>query len=213
MTLRVFSREFFSNYIFHHDAKELSAKDQRKALISSIFFGIITIGICHLVCLIKYRNRTFKLVAKNEILDNLIKFAEKEDGAFLIDFSKVNPSNIFKIFDKDSNGKLYGDAWISDEVSSDENDKFKHNFPFKYAIRAVVLEKNEYGYCSYTGYKFTMNAEGKVESYGEVFDNFNDYLENRMNAFSHDARCPFTHFDFYSPWNNDQRIKLRKKII
>lgn len=61
MTLKIISKQFFSNYIFHPNAKELSSEDQRKALISSIFLGIFTLGICHLVCLIKYRNRIFKL--------------------------------------------------------------------------------------------------------------------------------------------------------
>lgn len=147
--------------------------------------------------------------SKKEILANLIKYATKEQDAFLIDFSKVNPSNIFKIFNKGSYcSRIYGDVALDDRISYDESDKFIHNFPFKFSISVVNIEKNECGFNTSNSYMFTMNDEGKVESYGKVFDNFDLYLEHFMKdgvySFS------FEHLDFYSV-GNDNNKKLRKK--
>lgn len=310
MTLRIISEQFFSNYIFHPCAKDLSLKDQRKALINSIFFAIFTLGVCHFVCLIKYHNRTFKFVvlddpttkkgqivvdshitdfkkanqqkfqlidtgsleqetskdleitkkkaqsviephitdfkkgdqqkfqptdavsleqetskdlditkfakdvsnSEEDILETLTKSANKEGDAFLIDFSKVNPSNIFKIFNKGySPSKEYGDVEISDKISYDESHKFVHNFPFKYKISILSLEINERGYSTSSTYTFTMNDEGKVESYGKVFDNFNDYIEHRMNSVHHKVKLTFQHFNFYSSLTDGKYKTLRKK--
>ncbi len=54
--LNINSKEFFSNYIFHPRDPSLSDKDSRKAVIASVVIGILSLGIVHLVCLIKYRN-------------------------------------------------------------------------------------------------------------------------------------------------------------
>lgn len=59
--LETFSSRVCSNDTFNPDAKESTFKDQKKALISGIFLDIFTVGICYLVCLIKYHNRQFKL--------------------------------------------------------------------------------------------------------------------------------------------------------
>jgi hypothetical protein len=147
---------------------------------------------------------------KEEILDTLTKCANREESAFLIDFSKVNPTNIFKIFNKGSHrSSVYGDVGIDDRIPYDESDKFIHDFPFKFSIDVVTLEKNEHGFNTRSGCMFTMNDEGKIESYGEVFDNFDLYLEyfmkKRFYSFS------FEHLDFHSVWNNNEYKKLRKK--
>jgi hypothetical protein len=148
--------------------------------------------------------------SKEEILDTLTKCADREDNAFLIDFSRINPSNIFKIFFKGSRcSSIYGDVAIDDSISYDESDRFTHNFPFKFSISVVTIEKNEHEYNTSSGYMFTMNSEGRVESYGEVFDNFDLYLEHfmkkRVYSFS------FEHLDFHSIWDNNEYKKLRKK--
>lgn len=66
MNINIFSKQFFSNYIFHPHSKELTKLDQRKALATSIFLGIFTLGICHIVCLIKYRNQKFTLIKEED---------------------------------------------------------------------------------------------------------------------------------------------------
>lgn len=148
--------------------------------------------------------------SKEEILDTLTQCANREDDAFLIDFSKVNPSNIFKIFVKGPQYScVYGDVAIDDSISYDESYKFTHNFPFKFSISVVTIEKNRYGYNTSSSYMFTMNNEGRVESYGTVFDNFDLYLEyfmkKRVYSFS------FEHLDFHSIYGNSEYKKLRKK--
>jgi hypothetical protein len=376
VALNIFSKQFFSNYIFHPNAEELSPEDQRKALITSLFLGVITFGFCHLFCLIKYRNRTFKLAAKEdpdiqkiqkiasphligikktntpegvsaefsktdqqvskdksevspipikltnsasseqeatketngtedkaiaiknptfnpaaigdsdtqkiqivassaasdnnktkaaqrgslefsendqqvdtalqnkpggssismkptnpgstmqeatkgvkdleeEVLDTLTKSAKKEEDAYLIDFSKIKPSNIFKVFNKGSSPSkaAFGDVEVSDRISYDESDRFTQNFPFKYSLNIVTVEKDENGYSTTSGYMFTMNNEGKTESYGRVFDNFCDYLEARMTSIFYEKNeYTFKHFDFHSVLTSSNGYKkLRKK--
>ena len=66
MELKICSREFFSYYIFHCDAKELSKEDSIKALITSICLGIICLGMFHAICAIKYKNRKYLLLNKEE---------------------------------------------------------------------------------------------------------------------------------------------------
>lgn len=148
---------------------------------------------------------------QEEVLSELIKCSKKEGEAYLIDFSKVNPSNIFKIFDKDGRTIAYGDAAISDRIIFDESSKFTQNFPFKYTLSVVVLEKNENGYPNSSSYMFTMNEEGKVESYGEIFDNFDAYLTYRIKSISYSNLCKFEHLDFSSIFTNREYKKLRKK--
>lgn len=148
--------------------------------------------------------------SKEEILDTLTQCADREDNAFLIDFSRINPSNIFKIFVKGSRcSSVYGDVAIDDSISYDESHKFTHNFPFKFSISVVTIEKNRYGYNTSSSYMFTMNNEGRVESYGKVFDNFDLYLDyfikKRVYLFS------FEHLDFHSIWDKNEYKKLRKK--
>src|SRR5687768_15516489 len=58
--MEITNKQFFSHYIFHPLSKGLSSSDKARALASSIALGIFTLGICHLVCAIKYRNRTFQ---------------------------------------------------------------------------------------------------------------------------------------------------------
>ena len=64
--MKICSKEYFSNYIFHPRADELSPKEKRKALTYSIGFGVLTLGICHLVCAIKYRNRKYSIQTKEK---------------------------------------------------------------------------------------------------------------------------------------------------
>jgi hypothetical protein len=149
---------------------------------------------------------------KEETLETLIQSAHKEDDAFLIDFSRVNPSNIFKIFGNHYIN-AYGEASISDTLDDDESNKFIHNFPFKYSIRIICLEKNENEYTTLSNYMFTMNDDGKVESYGTVFDNFDLYLESFLKdrIYFKDKYLSFDHFDFYSVSDENIDNKLRKK--
>lgn len=154
-----------------------------------------------------------KYCCDENILDNLTKFANTEDDAHLIDFSKVKPSNIFKIFDKGHSCGVYGDVSISDRIDYDESDKFTHNFPHRYSINIVTKEKNEYGYNTSACYTFTMNDLGKVESYGEVFDNFDRYLEHlqQNRIYEGNEYLSFEHFDFQSVLTDNRHKKLRKK--
>jgi hypothetical protein len=150
--------------------------------------------------------------AEEDIIDTLTRSVQREDDAYLIDFSQVNPSNILKIFKDSHLSNVYGDVTISDKISYDESSKFKHNFPFKYHINIVTIEKNEHGYNSSQGRSFTMNREGKVESYGKVFDNFDLYLEHLMKDRIYEGKwCTFEHFDFPVQAQNGQCKKLRKK--
>lgn len=59
--MKILSEAFFSNYIFHPFANELSTKDKLKTLITSVCLGIFTLGICHVICAIKYSNRTYRV--------------------------------------------------------------------------------------------------------------------------------------------------------
>lgn len=120
----------------------------------------------------------------------------------VFDFTKVKPSNIFEIFPKGGRCNTYGDVALSDRISHDESKKFTQNFPHKYKIEILDnKEKNEHGYNNYSCYTFMMNDEGKVESYGKVFDNFDLYLEYMMHKSS--GYVTFDHFDFHV----DQTIK------
>lgn len=211
--LSVVSRKFFSNYIFRPDAPELSREDKRKALISSIFLGIFTLGICHLICLIKYRNHVFKLILlQKDPLLALTKFAPKDKGAALIDFTHVKPSNILQIFSKESEKcKGFGDVWITDSLDCDDSSKFYYKFPYKYQISVVSNNRN--GCISTSRFMFTMTAEGKVESYGNVFANFNDYIVHRMSSVMYQHNwCTFTQADFYPARTLPKVVKLRKKL-
>lgn len=155
-----------------------------------------------------------KYCKPKRFIDTLTKDAEKEDDAYLIDFSKVNPSNIFEIFKNGRHFSHYGGVEISDEITYDESSKFKHNFPHKYSIAVVTVEKNEFGYNTSNRYTFTMNDEGKVESYGKVFDNFDLYIEHLQNKriYSDGNFLDFEHFDFHSVTNEKgEPKKLRKK--
>lgn len=148
--------------------------------------------------------------SEEKILKILTKSADREDNTFLIDFSKVNPSNIFKIFVKsDRYSSAYGDVSIDDKITYDESNKFLHNFPYKFSISVVTVEKNEHGYNSSNLYMFTMNSEGKVEFYGELFDNFDLYLDYLMNQWL--CSFSFEHLDFHSVFKNGKHLKLRKK--
>lgn len=152
--------------------------------------------------------------SEEDILYTLTKSAKKEGDAYLIDFSKVNPSNIFNIFDKGStHSGLYGDVRLTDKIYFDESEKFVHNFPYKYGISIVTLEKNDHGFNTLSSYTFTMNDEGMVESYGKVFDNFDAYLACRMKRIYSGGYLTFEHFDFQSVPTNNGCIKLRKKPL
>lgn len=61
MKLEVFSRPFFTNYIVHPRSSELDKHNKRKALISSIAIGILTLGICHAFCAIKFHGKRTQL--------------------------------------------------------------------------------------------------------------------------------------------------------
>ena len=70
------------------------------------------------------------------------------------------------------------------------------------------IEKNGSIHQQQSGYMFMMNDQGQVESYGKVFENFAEYLENRMESvYTMNGKYQFTHFDFYSAGG---RKKLRK---
>lgn len=141
-------------------------------------------------------------------LNALIKCAKKEGEAFLIDFSKINPSTIFEIFDENSHcEKAFGDAAISRNIPFDDSEKFKQNYPFKYRMTIVVQAKSNDDPQKSWGYQFHMNDEGKVESYGKVFDNFDLYLEDKMDG----GIYKFQHLDFQSVSTSNGSIKLRKK--
>jgi hypothetical protein len=47
---------FFHYFILHPKSKMLDERDQFKAKVSSIALGVLTLGICHLVCAIAFRN-------------------------------------------------------------------------------------------------------------------------------------------------------------
>jgi hypothetical protein len=104
------------------------------------------------------------------------------------DFAKVTPSNIFKIFKTPAcGGDNIGDILIESRPCVPYWDKFrfKQEFPFVYLIDVVTPHLNR------QGRTFTMNEEGKVESYEEVFDNFALYLHHVMmdSYLSGSQRC------------------------
>lgn len=72
-TLNISSREFLSNYIFHPLSSDLTKRDKIKALVSSVALGIITLGILHIVCLIKYRNHIYTIGASGQAAETASK--------------------------------------------------------------------------------------------------------------------------------------------
>lgn len=147
----------------------------------------------------------------------LIQSAEREGDVFLIDFSKITPSNIFNIFSKGRRGdvKYYGDVVIDDKIFYDESEKFNSYFPFKFQISVVTNEKNKYGYATSDGCMFTMNEKGEVESYGRLFDNFDQYLEHIMKARFYLVElskfASFEYLDFHSVCGKTLRKKATTK--
>lgn len=194
MTLKICSKQYFSNYIFHPKAVELTSRDQRKALINSICLGIVTLGLCQLVCLIKYRNRTFKLLSVIEDpLMALTSHAPRVGGAYLIDFTKINPGNIFKVFSTKPKNYLdvvVGDAWISALLA----DNLHPDFPYMYQLVVVTgaMKGHEIMYVHIT---FRMNTAGKIKFSGIFYDNLDDMIEKRLaNMYW----CTFSYMDFIS---------------
>lgn len=102
MPLKICSKEFFSNYIFHTQAKELPKKERNKALLSSLCFGIFTFGIFHAVCAIKYRNRKFSLTndGRSSTTVNAVYKKQKGDKVWsfeeLLNTNKLNKDEIYK---------------------------------------------------------------------------------------------------------------------
>jgi hypothetical protein len=85
MSLHILSKPFFSNYIIHPRSKDLSHHDRKKALIASIAFGVFTLGFCHLICGLAFRNKRVTLqkdaAAKetNAISQRIFDKTQKED--------------------------------------------------------------------------------------------------------------------------------------
>ena len=61
MSLHILSKPFFTKYIIHPRSNDLSHHDRKKALIASIAFGVFTLGFCHLVCGLAFRNKRVSL--------------------------------------------------------------------------------------------------------------------------------------------------------
>lgn len=61
------SAGFFKYFIFHPNDKALSRTDQRVALVASVIFGILTLGIGHLICRLFFYDRTFTINPKHPI--------------------------------------------------------------------------------------------------------------------------------------------------
>lgn len=55
--MKVFSKEFFSFYVLHPLAKELSLREKRMAVITSVVLGIFSLGFYHLICALAFRNK------------------------------------------------------------------------------------------------------------------------------------------------------------
>ncbi|MBS0585882.1 MAG: hypothetical protein JSR76_06240, partial [Verrucomicrobia bacterium] len=157
---------------------------------------------------------------EENILDLLTKDAPREGDAFLIDFSKIKPSNILKVFADSCSSDVIGSVGISaykfnSGSACDESSKFVQNFPFKFSITVFAGEIHD-GDPTQSMYMFTMNEEGKVESYGEVFDNFDLYLAyfmtKRVHVKSKDGMYIFDQLDFRSGYQSEKQIVLRKKL-
>lgn len=152
---------------------------------------------------------------KNDFLGELIKDADKDGAAFLINFSKVNPSNIFTIFPKNVNDDFSQFVRISERGQLKALHKFKgvyKKFPFKYSIqvRNVI-------------FSFSMNDKGRVKdkikngmgsTLNREFDNFSLYLDALFKEWVDlqlkTNTSSLTHLDFLSTYN-DKPVILRKK--
>lgn len=60
--LEIGSKEFFSNYMFHPFAPELTTWETIKAAVASVALFIFTLTTVHIACLIIYRNIKFSLI-------------------------------------------------------------------------------------------------------------------------------------------------------
>lgn len=84
MSLKIFSKQFFSNYIFHPLSNDLSKNDKRKALISSICLGVLTLGLSFAACAIKFRHRKYTLENRDNKtahgVDKVFKHVKKITG-------------------------------------------------------------------------------------------------------------------------------------
>ena len=101
--LEINSKEFFSNYIFHPFKKELSREDQLKAFVTSVALAIITLGLFHVCCHLKYpepisinkksdlHTRVTKLADSQNIIDSN-KQSVKDEGA-PVTSAKINTEN------------------------------------------------------------------------------------------------------------------------
>lgn len=63
--LRIFSKEFFSNYMFHPFDDDLSRGDKVKAFACSLGLGLVTFGLAHLGCLIGFGKKKYTLSEKS----------------------------------------------------------------------------------------------------------------------------------------------------
>ncbi|MFV0340516.1 MAG: hypothetical protein ACK5MA_07850 [Parachlamydiaceae bacterium] len=61
MSLHILSKPFFSKYIIHPRSNDLNRHDRKKALIVSIAIGVFTLGFCHLICSLAFRNKRVSL--------------------------------------------------------------------------------------------------------------------------------------------------------
>ncbi len=82
------AKEYFSNYLFHSAAEELTTQEKCWITLSSIALGVLSLGLVHLACYIHFKNHRFS------ILDRSVGFAKTEDcTTFFVERLKKEPTN------------------------------------------------------------------------------------------------------------------------
>lgn len=76
MSVKLTCQNFFNNYMINCNAKELSVKDQRKALIRSIALGVIFVAIPHIVCALNTRCVKHKKPTETSSTETPLTFKE-----------------------------------------------------------------------------------------------------------------------------------------
>lgn len=144
MSLQIFSKPFFTNYIVHPRADELTSHDRKKALAASIALGVLTLGICHLVCGLAFRKKRVSVITEDKIsispitttAQDIIRKMGKDRCTFseLIENDNLNGDELYALY---SLAHLYG-------VSSDQSAQFLEKAANKGnagALRAIANQK------------------------------------------------------------------------